>query len=1146
MKKITLMLALLLTLCIGQVNAQRGWESDMVNVAEIVPGEDHYYVIQQGFGKPNVARGLFLNTGSADLVANIDATCVYNFIEVGKKEADGETFPVYMLKNVENGQYLSNNRGEYTASVIEAFQFTARKARAVNPKDKTQYDKTNWYSYSDAVNETTNAGAAENGNWIFCSPDAFKFISFESNPGFSTIYIVATNWRVYAAKEKALSAREKFLATYDFYFGTTDINTVYMVGENPGCISQQMFDELNAVKAEADEATSNTELPDAEYDRINKAIQDVFVKAENSVIPLAPGYYVIENMREGYLNAKSTAFCDRTKELPAVWDLQNATHIWQVETADEGKFYFKHLSSNKYLSNKNNSFAMVNNAKFTYTSIHHAGDRFLLNDGGGYIHAKQNGGELIYWNDINTDASQWRFFAVDTKVVDSLNEFIVQDNLNQRLDRAARNAQATLQGLQTKNGFTLDGTYAPNAAGLVSSFVQCNATDASVSNPEKVAFDRDPRTFYHSMWNTSAPADTRHWCEIDFGQLVQDVYIKMTRRVDATSANPTRIALMAPAEDNVELPSWDDIVYEDTVIYTYPTDFVDSIVDSATYIQKIHLNRPVQHARITATHTIRNKYWNNGGPTWNVCELRFYDIANCVHNPKYDLIPKKYIEAVENMIGKAKGELADSMATEETIEALGVALDSMWANYPSTNHLKQALDKAEVRASSAVESEVEGPEFWGYYRSGSKAALLKTVDDIRAVVNDESKTLTLDEIKQYEEQLANALQLFDAQLLVPNNGYYHLVCAPGNTAEGEPYEPEGCVVAVANADVKQPVSWGYNYDTAPETHWNSIWKLEKNENGVSFRNIMSGLYLDNPYWGLTEEQQDSIMISSKIMSSKTPKYFTLQASPEAGKFLLSLKADRFVNASGQKTNNFVGNALAIWHDYATGNRSRFTFEPVNPADYADNSLMMGCEPEKTQIASYPFDIKNVYTADGNGAYKVLGVKEGFVELKKYETDEIIPAATPFIIFTQPEETEYEVVPLAANPETLLNSEFVYSPVSANGLVSAIETTEIGQGFGLLFQSKVIASQGGEIVLGGSGFFNNELQTTTEAGDQHLELKDAITGEGTAIADIVKAAVANDVYTITGVKVRHNVKGAAAVKGLPKGIYIVGGQKVIVK
>ena len=38
----------------------------------------------------------------------------------------------------------------------------------------------------------------------------------------------------------------------------------------------------------------------------------------------------------------------------------------------------------------------------------------------------------------------------------------------------------------------------------------------------------------------------------------------------------------------------------------------------------------------------------------------------------------------------------------------------------------------------------------------------------------------------------------------------------------------------------------------------------------------------------------------------------------------------------------------------------------------------------------------------------------------------------------------------------------------------------------------------------------------------------------------------DVYSLQGVLVRKNVKSANAVKGLPAGIYVIGGQKVIVK
>lgn len=55
------------------------------------------------------------------------------------------------------------------------------------------------------------------------------------------------------------------------------------------------------------------------------------------------------------------------------------------------------------------------------------------------------------------------------------------------------------------------------------------------------------------------------------------------------------------------------------------------------------------------------------------------------------------------------------------------------------------------------------------------------------------------------------------------------------------------------------------------------------------------------------------------------------------------------------------------------------------------------------------------------------------------------------------------------------------------------------------------------------------------------------GDVTAIDAVEVEAAANvDVVTVLGVVVRHNVPAAEATQGLPAGLYIVGGQKVLVK
>ena len=48
------------------------------------------------------------------------------------------------------------------------------------------------------------------------------------------------------------------------------------------------------------------------------------------------------------------------------------------------------------------------------------------------------------------------------------------------------------------------------------------------------------------------------------------------------------------------------------------------------------------------------------------------------------------------------------------------------------------------------------------------------------------------------------------------------------------------------------------------------------------------------------------------------------------------------------------------------------------------------------------------------------------------------------------------------------------------------------------------------------------------------------------ANVVKLPAVINVYSINGQLVRKNVKTVNALKGLPAGIYVVGGKKFIVK
>ena len=176
-------------------------------------------------------------------------------------------------------------------------------------------------------------------------------------------------------------------------------------------------------------------------------------------------------------------------------------------------------------------------------------------------------------------------------------------------------------------------------------------------------------------------------------------------------------------------------------------------------------------------------------------------------------------------------------------------------------------------------------------------------------------------------------------------------------------------------------------------------------------------------------------------------------------------------------------------------------------------------------------------------------------MQAYADDEIIPAGTPFIIKTDAENAEtgtsaenFVMIDLVnQSVEESLNLTYNYKPVVQNGLVSAPCAFTLEAGYGYLFSDKVLVSEGGETVAAGTGFFNSELPATEDEGEYVLELTGQLTGEGVAVdgVEVVKNQPV-DVYTLAGVKIRSAVRMTEAVKGLPKGIYIVGGKKVLVK
>ena len=116
----------------------------------------------------------------------------------------------------------------------------------------------------------------------------------------------------------------------------------------------------------------------------------------------------------------------------------------------------------------------------------------------------------------------------------------------------------------------------------------------------------------------------------------------------------------------------------------------------------------------------------------------------------------------------------------------------------------------------------------------------------------------------------------------------------------------------------------------------------------------------------------------------------------------------------------------------------------------------------------------------------------------------------------------------------------------NGLVGTLAPGKAPVGYGILYgtEGTVVDATATDNVATNSGYFAPTMSETTEKGAHSL----SVDGKIDAIQNAVVAADAEvvNVYTLTGVQVRANVKAENAAKNLPAGLYIIGSKKVLVK
>lgn len=117
---------------------------------------------------------------------------------------------------------------------------------------------------------------------------------------------------------------------------------------------------------------------------------------------------------------------------------------------------------------------------------------------------------------------------------------------------------------------------------------------------------------------------------------------------------------------------------------------------------------------------------------------------------------------------------------------------------------------------------------------------------------------------------------------------------------------------------------------------------------------------------------------------------------------------------------------------------------------------------------------------------------------------------------------------------------------ANGLIGSFEGQDVAEGMYLISAQNKVQLCGKGCKISGNRAYIDMNEIPEYSGEVGVNQRLISFEDATGISETMVEGGLADVYTLSGVEVRHQVNESEATQGLPQGIYIVNGKKVVIK
>lgn len=1185
--------------------AQAYQEGDLLETEEAVTSQDVLLMSTGGYHANEYLCGQgYATTVSKDCVyrfEKVDGTADGYNLYVLKRVATGEYFADHTVGDEEDtsDSPFDGHMTKLTTDKAQAMKFTvvpgvenSDDPRATSAGGNQDYSRVGFVLATD--HRADNAGAS------------VQYLGHYSEP-FYSLYKDTNYWLIFSVFQP--SGKDKLLAYTTAYYGTDNADPAlnYPAGTTAGYFKAGLVDAAHAAWKEAYDilqVEGSYTLTDEETNVLCDKIENTMtaLTAADARFPLTAGRYFINDNRDTklYLNATTVSNKDAWScsayTVPEELDYSAASYLWDVEIAGQDSIYLKHLLTGLYVQSTmadNNHYALGKEPVALKLSAPTAGNRaaFWITPKGNERACTNPAGWMLSWTDVNDAGNHFSFTAVDVddaKIAQWAAE-AKQIKLNETLSTTYANATAQYNGGNVFNRpegatytglFTEDGKMVSATGDEDNSNWWCNKKQGNEGTYEALT-DNDPTSYFHSNWGGGEfepSIEKNHYLVAKLDAPASgDIMIKVAKRATGNDY-PTQFAVYGANDFDkaAGTASWvfqgyADISYTDSVAYTMKdaagNDSIASNIKDGVGVAYAHLDASYAYLRFSATKT----QYNAGKPANNrgyfcLAQMNVWPTTGVVKTvtPEYQealtAAPEVYATLGEE-IKKAAAELAAGKATQAQIDALNAAIEAFKNNLPVPSRVTDAYNAAKAFLDAANTNNMIGTELAQYsqetadalqttlakYETFDKIDLVSinaAVNDINAAFSAFKGSVRLPEAGKYYT-IKSASTKVVAEADKDSQGYqgaiYNaIVYSTGNNKSNSLSDANSAVrFTFANHSSEVTADGETSLDAMMSSLSDSIslkddasyvWKAETAQDGkMVLRNLATGMYLTGANGKLYQSTEPTPILGEGVK----PNVFRFNLGENAN------GVTQYMNTKG------ATGTVVPWKDPADEN-SYWQFNELADDDYTTECFAIkGVSEGQFYACTFPVAI----TPDGNAVpYTVLGVNEAKDKLILAEVEDEVPAGTPVILLADvlTNNGDGTVGNLTVGCEDLASAEFVFEPKVGDGLCGVLcEPVEIAETCGHIANGKIVT---GAYTVPCNGAYLANAAITAEKGKASIDLAKGVGDTLTGIDDakvVVLPSVVN-VYGINGQLIKKSVKAANATKNLPAGVYVIGGQKVLVK